>query len=70
VRNVVHAQRRLRSGKLGALPRREYFDDSAILFGIDCDSRGERRPEWLDRRPKPDPQLDDLPPRRRRRGRR
>ena len=73
VRNIVHAQRRMRSGKLGALPRREYFDDAANLLAIDCDSRGEVRPEWLDRRPKVDPaqqQFDDLPPRRRRRGRR
>src|SRR5690606_27757145 len=55
IRNVVHAQRRLASGKLGALPRREYFEDAALLYAIECDARGERRPEWLDRRPRPDP---------------
>lgn len=66
VRNVVYAQRRLASGKLGALPRREYFDDAATLFAIDCDARGVRRPDWLDARPKADP---NARPRRRRRRR-
>ncbi|HJL17044.1 MAG TPA: polynucleotide adenylyltransferase PcnB [Sandaracinaceae bacterium LLY-WYZ-13_1] len=68
VRNVVQAQRRLAAGKLGTLPRRDYFDDAATLFAIDCDARGVRRPDWLDQRPKPSP--DQRPRRRRRRRRR
>lgn len=68
-RTIVQAQRRLRSGKLGALPRREYFEEAATLFGLECHALGRRRPDWLDERPK-----SDVPPRtrarrRRRRGR-
>lgn len=66
-RNIVQAQRRLLAGRLGALPRREYFGDAATLFAIECDARGERRPEWLDEQPKPDA---NARPRRRRRRRR
>ncbi|MBX3271192.1 MAG: polynucleotide adenylyltransferase PcnB [Sandaracinaceae bacterium] len=51
VRTLVGASRRMRGGKLGALPRREYFDEAATLFGIECHARGERRPDWLDDRP-------------------
>ena len=66
-RNIVQAQRRLLAGRLGVLPRREYFGDAATLFAIECDARGERRPDWLDEQPKP---AATAPPRRRRRRRR
>ena len=65
VRTLVQAQRRIRSGKLGALPRREYFDEAATLFSLECHARGERRPEWLDDRP-----VREAPPRPRTRRRR
>lgn len=67
VRTLVNAQRRLRSGKLGALVRREYFDEAATLFSLECHARGEPPPEWLENRPQ-----SERPnrPRRRRRRRR
>ena len=67
MRNVVGAQRRLAIGKLGSMMRRDYFDDAALLYGIGCDARGERRPEWLDAR---GTVTSELPPPRRRRRRR
>jgi poly(A) polymerase len=70
VRNMVYAQRRLASGKIAGMTRRDYFDDAAILFGIDCDARGLRRPEWLDHRePSSEIDAEDAPRRRRRRRR-
>ncbi|MCA9606929.1 MAG: polynucleotide adenylyltransferase PcnB [Myxococcales bacterium] len=51
VRTLVQAERRMRGGKLGALPRREYFDEAAILHGIECHARGQRPPDWLDEAP-------------------
>ena len=68
VRNIVACQSRLRSGALGALPRRDYFADAASLFGIDCYGRGQRRPEWLDMDFRAD--RPARTPRRRSRGRR
>ncbi|MCZ7682559.1 MAG: polynucleotide adenylyltransferase PcnB [Sandaracinaceae bacterium] len=67
VRNVVLSQRRLATGKLGTMPRRDYFEDAATVFAIECDARGERRPEWLDGRT---PMESEAPPPRRRRRRR
>ena len=70
IRNVVYAQRRLASGKLGTMARRDYFDDAATLFAIECDALGVPRPDWLDdERPEVE-QSDEGPPRRRRRRRR
>jgi poly(A) polymerase len=46
VRSIVIAQRRLETGKLGALPRREFFPDAATLFAISCEANGERPPPW------------------------
>lgn len=46
LRCLVVAQRRLRAGKLGALPRREFFQDAALLLSIDQESRGEAVPDW------------------------
>lgn len=67
VRNIVHAQRRLRAGKLGGLTRRDYFDEAVTLFSLECHARGERKPEWLeDWRPT----YREAPPRTRRRRRR
>ncbi|MFK7987308.1 MAG: polynucleotide adenylyltransferase PcnB [Sandaracinaceae bacterium] len=69
MRNVVHSQRRLEAGKLGSLPRRDYFHDAATLFEVECDARGERRPDWLDDLPPPRPDAPREPRRRRRRRR-
>src|SRR6185295_12502809 len=69
IRNIVAAQPRLRAGKLGTLPRREHFEDAATLFAIDCEARGERRPEWLDAGPDL-AMVEEAPTRRRRRRRR
>lgn len=67
VRTIVSAQRRLRSGKLGALSRREYFDEAATLFSLECHARGERVPEWLDFRTAVEGEGPARPRRRRRR---
>jgi poly(A) polymerase len=67
LRSVVTAQRRLRSGRLGALPRRDFFADAAILHAVDCEARGLPVPEWAQ---SPDHIDDEDPPPRRRRRRR
>ncbi|MEZ4286976.1 MAG: polynucleotide adenylyltransferase PcnB [Polyangiales bacterium] len=70
VRLLTQTQKRMREGKLGALPRRDYFDDAATLFAIDCKARGEEVPAWAS-----DPSdaiyraTKSKPPRRRRRRR-
>lgn len=69
VRNAVYAQRRVASGKVAGMLRRDYFEDAALLYGLECDARGVRRPEWLDARAPAD-ELDADAPRRRRRRRR
>ncbi len=69
VRTLVQSQRRLRSGKLGALPRREYFGEAATLFGLECHARGERRPDWLEDLPPSEPAPRPRPRSRRRRRR-
>jgi len=69
VRTLVQSQRRLRSGKLGALPRREYFHEAATLFSIECHARNERRPDWLEDLPPSDPAPRPRTRRRRRRRR-
>jgi hypothetical protein len=46
VRALIASQRRLRSGKLGTLPRRDYFPEALALFMIDRQARGEAVPEW------------------------
>jgi len=46
VRALLASQRRLRSGKLGTLPRRDYFPDALALFMIDHQARGEKVPDW------------------------
>lgn len=70
IRNVVYAQRRLASGKIGTMARRDYFDDAATLFAIECDALGVPRPDWLDdERPEVEPSDEGAPRRRRRRRR-
>lgn len=74
MRTLVQAERRMRSGRVGALPRREYFEEAATLLGIESHARGERPPEWLDDDGEDLPEDSDAParprPRRRRRRRR
>lgn len=68
---LVLSQRRMRSGKLGNLPRREFFPEAATLFALDCEARGEDVPGWAD-----DPEsvadvdADEAAPKKRRRRRR
>ena len=45
---LVLAVRKMRTGKLGSLPRREFFLDAATLFSLDCEARGEEVPAWAD----------------------
>ncbi|MCC6873488.1 MAG: polynucleotide adenylyltransferase PcnB [Sandaracinaceae bacterium] len=70
MRLIVAAQGRLRSGKLGTLPRREHFEDAATLYAIECEARGERSPDWLDEGAEPLAEAAGDRPRRRRRRRR
>ncbi|MFW6086974.1 MAG: polynucleotide adenylyltransferase PcnB [Myxococcota bacterium] len=67
IRTVVASQGRLRSGRLGALPRRDYFHDAATLFAVDQEARGEPVPPWAQQ---PEQLEQDVRPRRRRRRRR
>ncbi len=68
VRSIALAQRRLESGKLGALPRRDFFSDAALLYALDCEARDQPVPAWAD---EPESvETDSLAPRRRRRRRR
>ena len=46
VRSITIAQRRLQNGRLGSLPRRDFFADAATLYALDCEARGEEVPEW------------------------
>ena len=72
MRLLALTQRKLRSGKVGSLHRREYFAESARLFALDCRARGIEVPSWAS-----DPgeapfhagESDRLPKRRRRRRR-
>ncbi|NOY90149.1 MAG: polynucleotide adenylyltransferase PcnB [Deltaproteobacteria bacterium] len=66
MRALIASQRRLRSGKLGTLPRRDYFPEALALFMIDRQARGEIVPEWAHQESK----VETPPTRRRRRRRR
>ncbi len=54
VRLMMLAQKRLHattsgkrgSGKLGSLPRQEYFEDATLLYALDCEAYGRTAPEW------------------------
>jgi poly(A) polymerase len=70
MRNVVFAQSRLATGKVASLARRDFFADASALFGIECDARGVRRPEWMSHAESlPVEPLEGAPRRRRRRRR-
>ena len=45
-RSIVVAQKRLRTGKLGTLPRRDFFGDAATLHALDCEAEGRPVPDW------------------------
>lgn len=46
LRSITVAQRRLRGGRLGTLPRRDFFADAATLYAIECEAHGDEVPEW------------------------
>ena len=66
IRAITIAQRRLRQGKLGSLPRRDFFADAATLHAIECEARGKEVPTWAE---EPD-RVEGQPTRRSRRRRR
>ena len=46
IRSMAVAQRRLETGKLGALPRRDFFADAATLFAVQEEAKGGTVPSW------------------------
>jgi poly(A) polymerase len=46
MRILLSVQKRLRDGKVGNLARREFFSDSALLYGLDCEAREQPLPVW------------------------
>ncbi len=70
VSQIIGAQTRLRSGKLGGMARREHFRDALLLHAIDCEAKGWPAPTYKVPPPKPKAERGDGPPRRRRRRRR
>ncbi|MDB4986831.1 MAG: Poly(A) polymerase, partial [Myxococcaceae bacterium] len=46
MRILLSVQKRLRDGKVGNLARREFFSDSALLYGLDCEARELPLPVW------------------------
>jgi poly(A) polymerase len=67
--SVVVALGRMRAGRLGALPRRDFFADAAALFALDLEARGQAVPSWAEET-EPAPAAVEPPDRRRRRRRR
>ncbi|KPK14793.1 MAG: hypothetical protein AMJ62_11735 [Myxococcales bacterium SG8_38] len=67
IRLLVMAQRRLRTGKIQSIARREYFADAATLYALDCKARGEEPPDWAR---EPNEAVYSAEPRSRRRRRR
>jgi poly(A) polymerase len=67
--SVVVALGRMRAGRLGALPRRDFFADAAALFALDQEARGKAVPSWAEET-EPARAVVELPDRRRRRRRR
>ncbi|MCA9581318.1 MAG: polynucleotide adenylyltransferase PcnB [Myxococcales bacterium] len=54
VRSIVVAQRRLDSGKLGSLPRRDFFGEAAQLFALRATAEGRALPKWYtEQEPRP-----------------
>jgi poly(A) polymerase len=68
VRLLVMAQRRLRTGRIRSIARREYFADAAALFALDQRARGLELPAWAGD-PNEARYEEEAPPRRRRRRR-
>ncbi len=46
MRVLVAMQKRFRDGKVGNLAKREFFADSAMLHGMDCEARDVAVPDW------------------------
>jgi poly(A) polymerase len=46
IRAIAISLRRLAAGRLGTLPRRDFFADAATLFAIDCEARGVAVPSF------------------------
>ena len=67
IRGIIGSQRRLRSGRLGSLPRREFFSDAVELHLIDCEARGQEAPDWASRTFEKQEEGQRKPRRRRRR---
>ena len=67
IRLLIMAQRRLRTGRIQSIARREYFADAATLFALDRMARGEDIPSWAN---EPGDAVYDAEPRSRRRRRR
>jgi poly(A) polymerase len=68
---LVLAVRKMRTGKLGNLPRREFFADAATLHALDCEARGEDIPGWaIDPEVSSEIEVDDATAQRKRRRRR
>jgi poly(A) polymerase len=71
IRSIAIALRRLEIGKLGALPRRDFFREALTLYAISKEARGEPLPEWAIHPPGTEIEPGAQPgPRRRRRRRR
>ena len=69
MRLILMVQRRLRAGKIGALPRRDFFADAATLYACDCEARGAEVPEWAIEPPRVPEDVTRRRPRRARRRR-
>lgn len=67
IRGIIGSQRRLRSGRLGSLPRRDFFSEAVELHLIDCEARGQEAPDWASRDFKRSEDGERKPRRRRRR---
>lgn len=46
MRLLLSVQKRLREGKVGNIARREFFADAALVYGLDCEARGQTPPAW------------------------
>ncbi len=47
MRLLLLAQRRLQSGRIGTLRRRDYFEDAVVLRALQLHARGEPPPAWM-----------------------
>ncbi len=44
VRSILVSQRRLRTGRVGSLARRDFYQEAAQLYALDCIARGKQPP--------------------------